>query len=309
MYTMYTVTAFLIISIALVSFVTPQETPDSPEGTALPQTPTDIDPTSTSLTSCTQEQQNAFLSMLPNAAVCGASLETVSSPPLDHPNLLNIAFENLCTRDCGGAFVEFQESVCKDELAAESIGLFCTDSNGTAAVGEYCRFALADILDPTLLNSFDYCENSTPERSCPPGCKEALMNVKHEMGCCYQNVYNNTLCVNNLLLLSAELITPSEFATLRALNNPTGNPWTRCGVEPPDRCGPPTFKPPAPPKCTDPLSFISFLPYPEACGQGLEKIFNPPANDSVMLASALENVCQSYQWDSYCWVILLLCCW
>lgn len=141
---MYTVTALHIISVALVSLVLPQETPT--DLSALPQTTNDIDPTGTPI--CTQEQQNAFLSMLPNAAVCVASLETISSPPLDHPHLLNIAFDNLCTRDCGGAFVEFQESVCEDELAAESIRLFCTHSNGTPAVGEYCRLPLLTLSTP-----------------------------------------------------------------------------------------------------------------------------------------------------------------
>ena len=171
--------------------------------------------------------------------------------------------------------------------------LFCTHSNGTAAVGEYCRFVLADILDPSILNSFDFCENSTTEIPCPPGCKDALIKVKHEMGCCCQNVYNNTLCVNNSLLLSAGLITPKEFATLRALNNPAGNPWTQCGVASPNRCSPPIFKPPSPPTCNDESdsAFVTFLPFHDTCGPGLETIFNPPINDSLMLANALENVC------------------
>ena len=85
---MYAVIALLII---LNSPVLSQETP---EVTALPQTTTDIE-----TPICIQEQQNAFLSTLPNAAVCGASLETVSSPPLHHPQLLDIAFNNLCTKD------------------------------------------------------------------------------------------------------------------------------------------------------------------------------------------------------------------
>ena len=288
---MYSAKALLIILLAVLPFVVSQETPDSPGGTALPQTTTFL---RANISGCTLEEQNAFLSTLPNAAVCIASLETISTPPLNYPHLLDVAFENLCTRDCGGTYVKFQESVCEDELAAESIRLFCTPSNGSAAVGDYCRFALADILDPSLLNSFDYCQNSTMEGHCPPRCKEALLNVKHEMGCCYQNVYNNTLCVNNSLLLSAGLITPQEFATLRALNDPAGNPWTQCGVEPPNRCGSPIFKPPAPPKCTDPSSFISFVPYPAVCGPALETVFNPCAtNDSMKLASALKDVCSN----------------
>ena len=297
---MYSVTILSAISVALFSFVLPQEIP---KVTVTPQTTTD----STITSGCTQEQQNAFLSMLPNAAMCGVSLETVSSPPLDYPHLINIAFENLCPRDCGGTFVEFQESVCEDELAAESIKLFCTRSNGTAALGEYCRFALADILDPLLLNSFDYCENSTAERPRPPGCKDALIKVKHEMGCCYQNVYNNTLCVNNSILLSAGLITPREFATLRALNDAAGNPWTRCGVDPPYRCEPPIFTPPAPPKCTDPAVFISSLPNPSVCGPSLGTVFSPPANDSVMLANALEDVCTNACGGAYANYLKTIC--
>lgn len=152
---MYSAKALLIILLAVLPFVVSQETPDSPGGTALPQTTTFL---RANISGCTLEEQNAFLSTLPNAAVCIASLETISTPPLNYPRLLDVAFENLCTRDCGGTYVEFQESVCEDELAAESIRLFCTPSNGSAAVGDYCRFALADILDPSLLNSFDYCQ-------------------------------------------------------------------------------------------------------------------------------------------------------
>ena len=58
---------------------------------ALPQIATDIE-----TPICTQEQQNDFLSTLPNAAVCGASLETVSSPPLHHSQLLDILHSIIC---------------------------------------------------------------------------------------------------------------------------------------------------------------------------------------------------------------------
>ena len=282
---MHSVTAVLI-STVIVTLVAPQEIPDP----VLPQTAN-----VSQQSGCTQEEQQAFLSTLPNAAVCGASLATVSTPPLSNPLLLASAFENLCTKDCGEVYVNFQESVCEDELAAESIRLFCTPSNGSAAVGAYCRFALADILDPSLLTSLDYCDNFTEEAPCAPRCRDALLDVKHEMGCCYQNVYNNTLCVNNSLLLSAGLITSSEFAALRALNDPAGNPWIRCGIEPPKRCGPPVFKPPTPSKCAlqDHISFIAFLPNPGVCGSSLETVFTPPRNDSLRLAYALEDVCTS----------------
>ena len=279
---MYTLTALLLICSA--SFVLPQETPPDHEGTALPST--------TAPPMCSPEQQSAFLSTLPNAAVCGASLVTVSSPPESHPHLVNIAFDNFCTRDCAGALVEFQDTVCDDELAAESFKLFCTRSNGTAAVGDYCRFAFPDMVDPTILT---YCENSTAdsETPCPARCKDTLIHIKQEWGCCYQNIFNNTLCVNNSILLEAGAITLTEFETLKNLSNPAGNPWTRCGVKPPERCTQPVFMPPPPPKCSSQSdsAFVSFLEFPEVCGHGLQTVFSPPANDSMMLATALENVC------------------
>lgn len=275
--------------IAIVPFVVTQS--GSAASTVQPQTTA----ATANTTGCTREEQTAFFSTLPNAAACASSLETVGTPPLNNPHVLTVAFENQCTQDCGGAYVEFQDSVCEDELAAESIRLMCTPSNGSAAVGDYCRFALADILDPLLLSSLDHCANSSEQLPCPSGCREALNRVKHEMGCCYQNVYNNSLCVNNSLLLSAGTITKDEFETLKALNDPSGNPWIRCRVNPPKRCGPPIFKPPKAPKCTstDDSRFVAFLPEPVVCGLGLDTVFNPPANDSEKLATALEDVCSN----------------
>ena len=236
---------------------------------------------------CKLEDQVAFISSLPNAAACGPSIATVFLPPANNTMALRRALENVCTSDCGGVYSNYLRSNCNDRFGAESLRIYCTPTNGSARVGNYCRFAVGDILDQSLLDDLDLCN----ETSCTAGCTAALLKLKRQTGCCYQNVYNNT--VYNRELLNSGFITPSEFTHIQQLNNPYANPWTLCGIEPPRKCGPPVIRPPPPPRCTldDQVAYISSLPNAAVCGQSIATVFLPPANNSMALPRALENVC------------------
>ena len=39
---------------------------------------------------------------------------------------------------------------------------------------------------------------------CPSGCREALQEVKVQLGCCYQDIYNNSLTLNSLYILAPD---------------------------------------------------------------------------------------------------------
>ena len=154
--------------------------------------PAPFKPTAPAPPKCTLEDQRAFVSTLPNAAVCGPSIATVFSPPPNDSLTLARALMNVCTNECGGTYTDYLKNVCNDRLAADSIKIFCSSTQGSAAVGDYCRYAVTDILGISLLDALISCYNSTTEIPCVDDCRTALLNLKTQMGCCYQNIYNNT---------------------------------------------------------------------------------------------------------------------
>ena len=250
--------------------------PDSPE------TVTDL---------CTLQDQIDFVSTLPNPGTCGPSLQTIFPPVSNDSALLASALDSVCTSDCGGSYSNFLEKTCEDELGAEALGLYCTPTNGSANVGSYCRYAIEDSIDLSILSNLQSCDNSTEEQPCAPGCRRALRLLKNEIGCCYQSVYNNTRY--NTLILNARFITQTEFNRRERLGDPENSPWVLCGVDPPQNCPAPPFQPPTQPECTieDQTEFISGLPNPIECGLGLATAFLPPGNDTRSFSKALENVC------------------
>jgi hypothetical protein len=70
--------------------------------------------------------------------------------------------------------------------------------------------------------------------NCTAECREGLINFKAAIGCCYQNVYNNTPYF--VQLLNAGIITPSFFTQFVRFNDPISNPWKACSVKPPQPC-------------------------------------------------------------------------
>ena len=242
---------------------------------------------------CTLDDQIAFLSSTPNidATVCGLSIATVFQSPANNNMALRRALANACTNDCGGVYSKFLESTCNDRVGSESLRIYCTPTNGSTTVGNYCRFAAGDILNATLFDDLDLCSKRTVDSPCPDDCREALLRLKRQTGCCYQNIYNNTAYYRELL--NAGFVTPTQFTGLQQLNNPGVNQWTLCGIEPPRRCGTPTIKPPASPNCTldDQISFLTSLPNAAVCGQGIATALGPTPSNPTVLTKALMDVC------------------
>ena len=206
----------------------------------------------------------------------------------------------MCTNDCGGVYSNFLQSTCNDQFGAESLRIYCTPTNRSAAVGNYCRFAFGDILNTSFFNDLFLCYNTTSDSPCSSGCREALLRLKHQAGCCYQNIYNNTMY--NRELLNVGFITPSEFTGLqqRKLNNPDVNPWTLYEIEPPRKCSAPIFKPPAPPRCiiNDQIAFVSSHPNAAVCGRSIATVCDPPAVVINIFTITLYTVESSFYPDS-----------
>ena len=185
---------------------------------------------------CPLEVQIAFAQTLPNARVCSPSLGAVLTP-VNGPvtsELRSAIIEDLdsvCIDSCGGAFTDFLASEsCNDTFGAITLEVFCTPTNGAAAIGPYCRFASGD-LDQTIFDALLACDNST---ACAIECRDALIELKSRIGCCYQNLYNNTEYLTEIF--NAQFLSPFAFDRLQLLNNPLGNPWDACNVMPPQEC-------------------------------------------------------------------------
>ena len=172
--------------------------------------------------------------MLPNAAVCGRSIATVFSLFPSDLVTLSLALTNVCTKVCGEMYANFLEIFCNDKFTANSLRVSCTPTHGSAAMGDYCRFALADILDISVLDALFSCYNFTMEVLCVEDCRAALLDLKTQVGCCYQSIYNNTLYFSHLY--EAGFITLDEYNAVHDLNNPAHNPWVLCDIKPPKRC-------------------------------------------------------------------------
>ena len=241
---------------------------------------------------CTGQLDSTFVSFLPFPDMCGQGLETVFNPPANDSMMLASTLENICLNNCGGVYANYRKTVCDDELGSESLHIFCTLTEGSAAVGTHCHYAVSNVLDSAIFESIFSCYNITPNSSCPSDCKNGLLNLKAEVGCCYQNVYNNTLHL--IELFNAGFLTASEFIGFDDLNNPAGNPWTLCEVEPPKQCEKPPFSlPPTPMKCSlpDQRAYLLTIPNGVACGTAIGIAYLPPTNDSRLLSDAVDYLC------------------
>ena len=185
--------------------------------------------------SCPTQEQLAFTSKLPNATVCGPSIKNVLCRVTDFNTTVR-DLHNVCNENCGGNFSDFLRSESsKDTLGALTLKLSCTMTDGTAEVGPYCRFALRDTYY-TIFSVLSTCDTNT---TCEPGCREALVQLKSQIGCCYQNLYNNTE-----YLSGHGYVSRNTFDQAMKLNSPQGNAWDLCGVTSPKKCaGEPFGKP------------------------------------------------------------------
>ena len=113
------------------------------------------------------------------------------------------------------------EGQCNNGLAQESINLilqcnirsaadFLVDGCRQNSNGLYCAVAITYLKDVRTAET----ECATSIQACTPRCRNLLMLVKTNMGCCANLIFNNTL---------SQLNTPAVFNPLL---------WSSCNVEP-----------------------------------------------------------------------------
>ena len=149
------------------------------------------------------------------------------------------ALDTICTTSCAGALVEYLErpTSCNDSGTADSIKIWCQPADGGSI--PRCRFAF-DQVDPTVLNNDNLgtCAAFAFTRICPSTCATALRNISTIMGCCYQNIYNNSLVLD--FLRSSGRILSTQMIFLEGLRNSAL--WGACNVDTPPACSSPIFR-------------------------------------------------------------------
>ena len=181
---------------------------------------------------CSLDNWVAFISQLPNGIECGPNIATVFSSPAD-VTIVTHALDIVCNATCGGALDQYLRTTCNDPQSSELLQLYCTPTFGGATVGPRCRLASADLLKPSTISDLQSC-NDTSGRACSSTCREALINLKSQLGCCYQSMYNNSVLLN--VLVDAGLITTNNLQTFEYLRRPTNDIWTLCNVTVPQKC-------------------------------------------------------------------------
>lgn len=78
--------------------------------------------------------------------------------------------------------------------------------------------SVINMLDPSILEGVFTCYNSTADRPCASHCRNALYQLKSQIGCCYQSICNNSKYYTQLH--DSGFITRDEFIAFQNLNNP-----------------------------------------------------------------------------------------
>ena len=129
------------------------------------------------------------------------------------------------------------------------------------------------MFNKTLLRSLFLCHPITSGVLCSSICKQLLLEVKSQVGCCYQSLYNNSAILDNLL--GSGILPVVQYYGLQRIREPTFNVWMVCNVPPPQQCvqrpfslttpPPSLIRPPA--SCV--LDYIFTLPHADVCGVSL----------------------------------------
>jgi len=127
------------------------------------------------------------------------------------------ALDRICMDDsCGGAVYRYLLANCSNTQSFVQQQRCAT--NGTLR----CFYGEWPTAYPTFFNStaftdlFTTCSQANATNPCPEGCAEALMTIRDDIGCCFNNYYN---------------VSGSEF-----LQFASNQLWTACQVATLSRC-------------------------------------------------------------------------
>lgn len=150
---------------------------------------------------------------------CGVSLATVFTNPTDA--LLN----TYCEESCINPHVRFVRQNCQDPFAANFSSTYCLDTMGE--LGNRCGQVLSSLsTNSQVFDTVGTACLATDSEDCSDACQDALQDIRDQLGCCYQNIYNNTLTLDIFFL--EELITFEERYFFEVLGD--RDLWEDCEV-------------------------------------------------------------------------------
>ena len=154
---------------------------------------------STEVGICTNEQVDEHMSSLTEE--CQAFTRMLIDLNNDRSAMSQMNFDVVCTSECGGSFSDFQSTTCRNEFLSTLAQEVCLKTDGSQ--GGRCYFTLFETTIDQLLVDAAVCVTSSADR-CPSGCAAALQSISTTVGCCYQNIYNNSRFLDALLLFRDE---------------------------------------------------------------------------------------------------------
>ena len=137
--------------------------------------------------------------------------------------------------------MHFLKDVCHENFGTDSLKISCTPTNGSALVGEYCCFALADVINTSIHDALFLVTISPVKYLVEKIVEQLSLILKITLAVVISIIiYNSTLFFAHLY--DVGFVTLDEYNAVHDLNTPGHNPWIWCDIEPPKRCSPP-FKP------------------------------------------------------------------
>lgn len=119
---------------------------------------------------------------------CALNFLAANSTPTTEAGMQ--ALDVICTAECAGATAAYLAAPpCNNTLEAFGLGIWCCPVENAAI--SRCRYALPELLDPTILLNAGACAAFAVDPStCPANCSSALTDLSEEIGCCFQKLFN-----------------------------------------------------------------------------------------------------------------------
>ena len=183
---------------------------------------------------CTNIQLGTYIATTLGQA-CLNSFTTVYTTTTPTPAMV----DGVCQPGCSGQVSRYFRQTCLDPFAADSINTSCFRTDGEIGSCFYTIGPAANRPDFFSDVGFSGVETTCfadPTASisgpCRSGCQAALQEVKDQLGCCYQSIYNNTFYLDSLRVLNQ--ISAEQRAFFVALG--TQDLWESCEVSLQPQC-------------------------------------------------------------------------
>lgn len=146
--------------------------------------------------------------------------------------------ETYCADDCSPVLGTKFREICFEEALQIIQDTNCVESQG-ALLGAYCNFVgqpgNTQVLNETFRSVEIACGLNTPipPTTCTDDCRNSLMNLADNLGCCYQSFYN--VSSNLDTLYTSGYFNSLDKVLFEQIREPVY--WEQCGVNLIPACG------------------------------------------------------------------------